>query len=108
MSVITLRPAPPLPVPDEISTKQFFMGLEKVGRVSKQEAQDAVLHKVVPAPIQTVIDGMTDPESRYEAIMHLMGSNNLHRNHPLVMPFAITQGMSEQDVDDLWRVSAGL
>ncbi len=59
-------------------------------------------------PAQSIIDGMADPDDRYTATMDLMGSNNLHRNHPLVMPFTITQGMSEQGVDDLWRVSAGL
>lgn len=98
----------PDPAPEEISTKQFFMGLELSGKITKDEALDAVLHKIMPPPVQTIIDGMADPDDRYTATMHLMGSNNLHRDHPLVLPFAITQGMTEQDVDDFWRLCAGL
>lgn len=98
----------PDPVPDEISTKQFFMGLELSGKITKAEALDAVLHKIMPPPVQAIIDGMADPDDRYTATMHLMGSNNLHRDHPLVLPFAITQGMTEQDVDDFWRLCAAL
>lgn len=106
---IYVEPGPEIePVPDEISTKQFFMALEKAGRITKQEAQDAVLRKIIPERLQAMVDGMTDAEARYEAIMHLMGSNSLRRDHPLVMPFAIMEQMSEQDVDDLWRIGAQL
>ncbi len=106
---VYVEPAPaPDPVPEEISTKQFFMGLEIAGKITKAEAIDAVLHKIMPPPVQAIIDGMADPDDRYTATMHLMGSNNLHRDHPLVLPFAITQGMTEQDVDDFWRLCAAL
>ena len=92
----------------EISTKQFFMGLEVVGKITKEEALDAVLRCVMPPPVQAIIDGMADEDAKYQATMHLIGSNNLDRYHPLVMPFAVTQGMSEEDVDDFWRLCSSI
>lgn len=102
-----VEPEPlPEPVPHEISLKQFYMGLAEEGKITKQEALAAVVNRIIPPALQAILDGMTDEEAVYEATMHLMGSNNLLRDHPLVMVFAISEGMSEQEVDDFWRLCA--
>lgn len=108
MSVIILRPAPPPPVPREIARWQFYRGLALSGLITFDEALYAVARGDIPATLNTIADGMTDEAAKFDAKMLLIGATSFYRDHPLVMIFAISQGMSEDAVDDFWRLCAGL
>lgn len=99
---------PPLPVPEIISRRQFYQGLAAAGKISQAEALAAIKTATLPAALQTMLDGMTDEDAKFEADMLLSGAGEFSRSHPLVMVFAIAQSMSEQDVDDFWLLCAAL
>lgn len=101
------EPLPP-PVPETISRRQFYQGLAVTGMISQAEALAAIKTATLPADLQIILEGMTDDDAKFEADMLLSGASDFNRSHPLVMIFAIQQGMSEQDVDDFWRLCAGL
>lgn len=98
----------PLPVPETISRRQFYQGLAVTGKISQAEALAAIKTATLPTALQAMLDGMTDDDARFEADMLLSGASDFNRSHPLVMVFAIAQGMSETDVDEFWRLCAGL
>lgn len=84
------------------------MGLEKAGMVTQQEAIDAIRMIALPSAVQGILAGMGDEDAVYEATALLYGATEFSRSHPLVMIFAITQGMSEAEVDDFWRLCFNL
>ncbi len=101
---VYVEPVPaPNPVPPMISRRQFYDGLVAVDRITKSEALAAMKTGTIPSALQTVLDGMTDDDARYKAEMKLIGATDFGRDDPLVMVFAISQGMSEADVDQFWR-----
>lgn len=89
-------------IPNEISRRQFYEGLAKYDFITKEEALAALKTGALPTAIQTIIDSIEDENAAFEAEMHLIGSLNFNRNHPLVPVFASSQEMSEQDVLDFW------
>lgn len=99
---------PPPPVPGVISRRQFYQGLAVTGKISQAEALAAIKTATLPAALQTMLDGMTDEGAKFEADMLLSGASDFNRSHPLIMVIAITQSMTEQDVDDFWRLCAAL
>lgn len=102
------RPPQPAPVPELISRRQFYQGLAVEGKISTADALAAIKTGIVPPALQVMLDGMTDPDEQFAADMLLSGAGEFSRSHPLVMVFAIAQAMSEQDVDDFWRLCAEL
>lgn len=105
-------PPPPLPepepVPHLISRRQFYQGLAVAGKISTADALAAIKTGTVPPALQVMLDVMTDPEEQFAADMLLSGAGEFRRDHSLVMVIAAAQSMSEQDVDDFWRLCAGL
>jgi len=99
---------PPLPVPEVISRRQFYQGLAVTGKISQADALAAIKTSTVPPALQVMLDAMTDPDEQFAADMLLSGAGNFNRSHPLVMVIAVAEGMSEQDVDDFWRLCAAL
>lgn len=96
------------PVPQEISRRQFYQGLEVIGKISKVEALAAIKSGAIPAALQAILDGMTDPDAVYEADCLLSGASTFNRQNPVVLVFAIVQGMTEADVDEFWILCFGL
>ena len=88
--------------------RQFFHGLAIAEKITKAEALAAIKAGAIPAALQLSLDGMADDDARFEADRLLSGACEFNRGHPLVMVLAITQSMSEQDVDDFWPICAGL
>lgn len=93
-----------------ISRRQFYEGLAEPPYeiISKPEALAAMKTGMVPAAIQAVIDGMTDPDARFQAEMRLIGAGEFHRSSPLVLVFLIALGWSEAQADAFWRFCATL
>lgn len=108
MSVITIRPAPLPPVPVSISRREFYQGLAVAGKITKEEALAAIKTGTIPAALQAMIDGMTDADAAFKAECLLAGASDFERDNPLVMVFAIKEGMSESEVDDFWRLCSSL
>lgn len=104
MSVITIRPAPPPPVPVSVSRREFYQGLAAAQKITKDEALAAIKTGTIPAALQAMIDGMTDEDAAFKAECLLAGASDFERDNPLVMIFAIKEGMSEKEVDDFWRL----
>lgn len=101
-------PPEPVPVPEVISRRQFYQGLAVAGKISQADALAAIKSSTVPPALQVMLDAMTDPDEQFAADMILSGAGDFNRHHPLVMVIAVAEGMSEQDVDDFWRLCAGL
>lgn len=99
--------AVPLPVPEEISRRQFYQGLAVEGFITKQEAIDA-MDGVLPTAIQGVINSISDEDAKFNATMLLKGATEFERSHQLVAVFAASQGLSEAEVDNFWRSCAEL
>lgn len=105
-----IKPAPvaaAVPVPDEISRRQFFQGLAEQSLVTEAEALAAVATGTIPSGMTTFIDGLP-PEDRFGARMILSGSTVFQRSHPLTAAFGAMQGMTAAQLDDFWRFCAGL
>ena len=94
-------------VPDKISDRQFFQAFAMAGLITKAEAIDAVAIGAVPAAMEAFFAGMSDYEE-FAARMLLQGATTFERHHPLVEAFGAMNGMTPQQVDDLWRMAAGL
>lgn len=110
--VVEYEPPPPEPLPEPvpqiISRRQFYQGLAVAEFITKQEALDAIKGGALPTAIQSIVDALPDPDEKFAAEMLLLGTSEFQRSHPLVMVFAISEGMSEDDVDDFWRLCASL
>lgn len=93
----------PAPVPEKISRRQFYQGLAVAQFITQPEALDAIRMIALPAALQGMVDGMTDANAKFEALSLLYGATEFYRDHPLTMIFAISQGISEAQVDQFWR-----
>lgn len=98
---------PPLPVPDEISRRQFFQQMAVASLISQAEAIAAVRDGEIPAALMTFVDSLPT-EEQFAAEMLIIGATTFHRSHPLVEAFGALQGLSSAQVDDLWRAAAAL
>lgn len=98
---------PPLPVPDEISRRQFFQQMAVAGLISQTEAIAAVKAGEIPAALMAFVTSLP-AEVQFAAEMLIIGATTFHRSHPLVEAFGTLQGLSSAQVDDLWRAAAVL
>lgn len=94
------------PGPYSISRKQFYMGLERDGKITKAEALAAMKLGVVPARVQTIIDGILDEAAAYEIEMNIIGANDFYRDNIFVDVFALFEAMTDDEVDEFWRMCA--
>ena len=99
--------APPAPVPDTISDRQFFQQLAIAGIISQEEALAAVKTGDIPAALSGFIAALDDA-ARFNAEMLLSGATIFARAHPLTDAIAAAQGMTPAQVDDFFRAAAAL
>lgn len=99
---------PKPPVQEEISRRQFYQGLAKAEYISNSDALAAMRTGAVPEALQIIIDGMENDEAKFEAEMLLIGASAFYRNHPFTLIIAVTQDLSEEEVDDFWDLCASL
>lgn len=105
-AVVIPEPAPP--VPEEISRWQFYYGLFLTGKITDGEAFAAVANGVIPSAIETIVDAISDAPAKLLAKMLLVSATSFYRSHPLVSTFAASEGMTDGEVDDFWRLCASL
>lgn len=99
---------PPAPPPSSISRREFYQGLAVAEKITKDEALAAIKTGTIPAALQAMIDSMSDEDAAFKAECLLAGASGFERDNPLVMIFAINEGMSETEVDDFWRLCSSL
>jgi hypothetical protein len=96
--------SPPIaPVPD-ISDRQFFHCLAKKGLISQEEALNAVKHGDIPAAFEQYMSHFGGAE--FDARMLMAGAVTFERNHQLVNAFGSFLGLSQIDLDNLFRDAA--
>ena len=108
MSIIKIDPAlVRLPVPAEISDRQFFQQMAIEGRITEQEALDAVGSGVIPSAMDALIDQLPS-EQRFAARMLVRGATTFRRDHPVTDLIGQLYGMSGDLIDETWRKAAEL
>jgi len=87
-------PAPPEPVPESVTLRQFLMQADRTGLLATLEALK--VNEAVPA------------QTRRDLHFFLEYSNLIDRYHPLISQLAPIVGVTEAQVDDLFRAAAQL
>lgn len=100
-------PSPPSTVPEEISDRQFFQQLAYMGKITKQEALDAVGHGAIPASMSVLIDQLPE-DQQFITRMFLSGATTFERNHQLTPVLGGMYGLTAEDLDGVWRDGAAL
>lgn len=96
-----------IPVPP-ISARQFFMQAEKEGLLTKQEVSDALKHRTIPASMQVILDGISDPEQKFNAEMQIIAAVNFDRNNPLSEMIGTAFGKTTYQIDQFFRDASAL
>jgi len=99
--------APPAPVPETISDRQFFQQLALSGVIAKADALAAVKTGEVPVALRAFIEALP-PAQQFDAEMLLSGATAFERNHPLTNAIGAAQGMTPDQVDQFFRDAAAL
>lgn len=99
--------SPPPAVPSSISDRQFAQQLAVVGLITQTEALAWVSTGTIPASFDAFI-GALPADAQFGARMLLKGATIFERSHPLTAAFGAAQGMSADQIDDLWRAAAAL
>jgi hypothetical protein len=97
--------------PSEISYGQFFTALWKDNeRITYEEALAAVSTRTIPAELDgflLMLASFDEPGAR-DARLLLSRATVFHRDNYLVPVFGSMYGMTETDIDALWRLGATL
>ena len=96
-------PAPLIP----LSRRQFYQALALANYITEAEAL-AAMAGVIPAPLNTAIDALSDPQERFTARMLLAGAAEFRRDHPLVEIIGAEHGQSSAQIDGLFASAAML
>ena len=96
-----------VPVPSEISDRQFFHILAVDKLITEAEALAAVKTGDAPAAFETFISSLPEGE-RFNARMLLEGATAFRRDHSLTNAFGAMYGLTSEEIDDLWRRAAAL
>ena len=87
-------PTSPEPVPESVTLRQFLMQADRTGLLATLEALK--VNEAVPA------------QTRRDLHFFLEYSNLIDRYHPLISQLAPIVGVTEAQVDDLFRAAAQL
>lgn len=99
---------PPPPVPQFISDRQFFQQAAVDGLITQDEALAAVATGTIPASLQTIVDGITDPAQQFAAKMLLSGATVFERNHALTETVGAAFGWTSQQIDTFFQQASAL
>lgn len=93
----------PVPVPSEISRRQFFQELANRELITKEEALAAITSGTLPAEFENLVTAILDEDIEWQARMALCGATTFLRTNWFVDYFAAMKGFSAAYMDDLWR-----
>jgi hypothetical protein len=95
------------PPPAVISRLQFFQVLAMRSYITMDEALAAMQHGAIPAEIERFIATLTAAD-QFAARMQIAGATVFERGHPLVGSLAAYLGITDQQLDEIWRQGAAL
>lgn len=99
-----VEPAPePIPIPNEISRRQFFQQLSNMEIISRVEALAAIQSGALPAPLQTIIDSLPTEDDKFDALMLVSGAQDFNRTHPLAEIVRQAMQWTVEQKDSFWR-----
>lgn len=98
----------PPPVPEVISTRQFFYQAYLDGRIPKDELLGALKTGDIPTTIQTAISAGLPQEMQEPAEIFLIGAVEFRRDHPVTSLIGAALGMDAAAIDEFWRKAATL
>ena len=99
--VIVYRPVE-VYTPTEISRRQLFLGLLKVGLINSQEAIAAAQTGAVPASVQTVFNTLP-ANDQVTAIIAWASAHMIYRYDPFLILLATSQGLTSDQIDQYFR-----
>ena len=96
------KPAPPpVIVPETISDRQFFAVLEKMGRITYEEALQAVKTGDLPPAFEAFLASLDeDKQKSYRLFME--GETFFSRNHQITLDLAAFFKMTDPQVDAIF------
>lgn len=105
MSIIKVDPSlVRRPVPAEISDRQFFQQMATEGKITQQEALDAVGSGIIPPAMDGLVDQLPENQ-QFAARMLIRGATTFRRDHPVTDLIGQLYGMSSDEIDATWRAA---
>jgi hypothetical protein len=98
----------PFPIPQQISDRQFFQQAAVDGLITQDEAIAAVATGTIPAVLQTIVDGITDPAEQFAAKMLLSGATVFERRHPFTEAVGAALGWTSAQIDAFFTAAHAL
>ena len=98
--------APPEPVPQTISDRQFFQQLAVAGIITEDQAL-ASNAAVIPAPLLAIIEAMPT-EQQFAAKMLVSGATVFERTHPMTEAIGAAYGWTSAQIDAFFRAAGKL
>jgi hypothetical protein len=93
---------PPLPLIPPLSRRQFFTVLAFYHLITEEQALAAVQHGTVPPQFEKLLEGLPE-DQQFNARMLLSGAGEFQRDHPLIASSALILGISNEQIDEMWR-----
>lgn len=100
-------PAPPTPIPTEITALQFILQAATDGIITQSEALSAAQTGAVPTLIQAVFDTLSSEQS-FAAKVRWARMTEVPRTDPLVAAVGAALNMTTQEMDDFFIAAASL
>lgn len=88
-----------------VSQVNFGIAIMMAGIVTEEEAEGWVTGNSIPPIVQSALDTITDPNDRAVAKLKIRGSTTVYRNDPMVLFLQQHLGLSDAQVDSLFRRS---
>jgi hypothetical protein len=95
------------PIPQGLTQRQFHQALAMQGKITEQEALDAVKIGTVPSEIQFFIDTLPTDE-QFPAKMKFAVEPVVSRYDSVMEQFGKFQGWTAAEMNDFWRFAATL
>jgi hypothetical protein len=100
------NPPPAAPIPN-ILRRQFYQQLSVQGIITQAQALAAVQGGTIPAPLQTVVNGLPSAE-QFGATMMLAADATFSRNHPMTIAIGTAYGWTSAQIDSFFQAASQL
>lgn len=89
-------------VPETLTRTQFFKQVWKMGRITAQQAKDAIAKRALPPQFTQYLDAIADPTERDDAEMDLLGLDVFRRSSSRVESIRAANNWTSAQVDAIW------
>lgn len=88
-----------------ISDRQFYQKAALEGYITQEDAIKAVQSGYIPAPLQNIIDSISDATEKFSATMLLSGATTFYRDHPFTDKIGEAFGMTPSQIDEFFKAA---